>query len=157
MRRAPGFTMLEILISVCILLLILGLAVPSLNGVLADKRLRRSLNEFNDLVHQAQERSVSERRAYLLVWGESDIVLRPEAYSRDEVAKPVAQLVLGRGDALMLTLPSALGKDPPAEWIFWPSGTCEPAKVSFKGGNGAWTANYSPLTVRPELILYAPR
>lgn len=157
MRRAQGFTMLEIMISVCILLVILGLAVPSLNGVLADKRLRRSLNEFNDLVRQAQERSVSEHRAYLLVWGERDVVLRPEAFARDEEPKPTAQLVLDRGDALALAFPSALAKDPPAQWIFWPSGTCEPAKVSFKGGDGAWAANYSPLTARPELISYAPR
>jgi len=157
MRRARGFTLLEIMISVCVLLLILGLAVPSLNGILADKRLRRSLNEFNALVHQAQERSVSEHRAYLLVWGERDVVLRPEAFAPDEEPKPAAQLVLDRGDALTLALPSALATDPPAQWIFWPSGNCEPARVSFKGGNGAWVANYSPLTVRPELISYAPR
>ena len=33
---------------------------------MADHRLRRSLDDFNDLVRQAQERSVSERRPYLL-------------------------------------------------------------------------------------------
>src|ERR1700730_10256337 len=102
MRRTGGFTLLEIMISVCILLLILAMAVPSLNGVVADKRLRRSLNDFNDLVRQAQQRSVAEHRAYLIVWGDRNVVLRPEAFTQDEQPVDVAELSLGRGDSLML-------------------------------------------------------
>ena len=157
MPRARGFTLLEIMISVCILLLILGLAVPSLTGVIADKRLRRSLNEFNDMVRQAQERSVAEHRAYLIVWGDKAAALRPESFAKDEEPKDAAQFALARGEALNLSLPSALRKDPPGEWIFWPSGTCEPAVVQFSGRDGSWTANYSALTARPELTNYAAR
>ena len=100
-------------------IIILGLAVPSLTGVIADKRLRHSLNEFNDMVRQAQERSVAEHRAYLIVWNDKNVVLRPEAFTRDEEAKDVAQIAMTRGEALTLSLPSALTKDPPGEWIFW--------------------------------------
>jgi type II secretion system protein H len=157
MRRARGFTLLEIMISVCILLLILGLAVPSLTGVIADKRLRRSLNEFNDMVRQAQERSVAEHRAYLILWSDKSVALRPESFVKDEEAKDLAQFALARGEALTLSLPSALRKDPPGEWIFWPSGNCEPAIVHFKSANGSWSANYSPLTARGELISYVAR
>ena len=152
-----GFTLIEIVIAVFILLLLLMLAVPSMNGVLADKRLRRSLDAFNDLVHQAQERSVAEHRTYLIVWGDKDIALRPEVFAKGEEVRPTADLALGRGDVLKLTLPAALTKNPPGEWIFWPSGTCEPAVVQFSGRNGSWTANYSALTVRPELTSYAAR
>src|SRR6185295_9144262 len=98
MRRAAGFTLLEMVIAICILLLILALAIPSLNGVIADKRLRRSLNDFNDLVHQAQERSVSEHRPYLLVWGERDVVLRPETFTKEEQEKPAGHFVMARGE-----------------------------------------------------------
>lgn len=157
MRRAPGFTLIEIVIAISIMLIVLALAVPSLNGVIADKRLRRSLNEFNELVHQAQERSVAEHRAYLLVWGERDITVRPEAFTKDEEPKPIAQLVLDRNETATLSLPSALSKDLPGEWIFWPSGNCEPAVVTFKGHNGSWSANYSPLTAHGEVISYATR
>jgi hypothetical protein len=138
-------------------LIIFALSVPSLSGVMADKRLRRSLDGFNDLVRQAQEHSVAEHRAYLLVWGEKEVVLRPEAFMKDEEPKSTAEFPLERGDALTLALPFALANDPPAEWIFWPSGICEPAVVRFKGRNGSWAANYSPLTGGPELIAYAAR
>ena len=63
MQRWLAFTLVEIVLVVFILMLLLLLAVPSLSGLLANNRLRRSLNGFNNLVRQAQERSVAERPA----------------------------------------------------------------------------------------------
>jgi len=149
--------MIEIVLAIFILVLLLLLAVPSLRGVLDDRRLRRSLESFNDLVRQAEERSVAEQRAYLLVWEEKKILLRPEAFRKDEELKPTAELDLRRGELLRLILPAALVKDPPAEWIFWPSGTCEPALIEFKSGFGSWKASYSALSARGELTSYAAK
>jgi type II secretory pathway pseudopilin PulG len=156
-RRFRGFTLIEIVLAVFILMLLLLLAVPSLNGVLADRRLRRSLVDFNKLVHQAQERSVTERRPYLIVWGKGSVLVRPEAFVKGEEVKATAEFQLNRGETLKLSLPAALTKRHPPEWIFWPSGTCEPAIVEFQGAFGSWAANYSPLTTRPELTNYAAR
>lgn len=156
MRRHDGFTLIEIAISVFIMLLLLLLAVPSLNGVLADRRLRRSLDDFNRLVAQAQERSVSEHRPYLIVWGKDKLVLRPEEIGKDEEANATVYK-LHRGDAFKLTLPAALMEDPLAQWMFWSSGNCEPAVVSYKGVDGAWAAKYSPLTARGDLLNYGAK
>jgi type II secretory pathway pseudopilin PulG len=154
---SPAFTLIEMIIAVSILMVVLLMAVPSLNGVLADKRLRRSFDGFNYLVRQAQERSVAERRAYLIVWGDKGVALRPEVVAKKEKPMVTAALPLARGEVLALTLPAALIKKPPGEWIFWPSGICEPAVVQFKGHDGTWTADYSALTARAELVDYAPR
>lgn len=155
MQRARGFTLIEIALAIFILLLLLVLAVPSFSGVIANRRLKQSLDAFNNLVRQAQERSVTERRPYLIVWGKNSVVVRPEVFAEGEEAKPTAEFRLNRGSSLTLSLPVALAAKYPAEWIFWPSGTCEPATVRFKGPAGWWTANYSPLTVRPEITRYA--
>jgi hypothetical protein len=56
-----------------------------------------------------------------------------------------------------LVLPAALTKNPPPAWIFWPTGTCEPAVVQFVGRDGTWTANYSALTAQATLTTYAAR
>jgi type II secretory pathway pseudopilin PulG len=152
-----AFTLIEIVIAVFILMLLLLLAVPSLNGVLANRRLQRSLDGFNNLVRQAQELSVAQRRPYLIVWSKKGIILRPEVFAKDEDPKPAAVFQLDRGDVLKLMLPAALTKNPPPEWIFWPTGTCEPAVVQFKGGSGSWTANYSALTARAQMTNYAAR
>lgn len=148
---------MEIAIAVFIMLLVLMLAVPSMNGLMADRRLRRSLDQMNNLVRSAQEHSVNERRAYLIEWEKEQIVLRAEAFAEGETKAPLSVLKVQRGDAFMLNLPAALTENPPPEWIFWPSGACEPAVVSFKGTNGTWTANYSALTARPEISHYAAR
>ena len=138
-------------------MLLLLLAVPSLSGVIANNRLKQSLNSFNQLVRQAQERSVTERRAYLIAWGKNSVVLRPEVFAKDEEEKATAVFRLPKGSWIKVSLPAALTEKPPAEWIFWPSGTCEPAKVQFRGPAGTWTADYSPLTAQPELTQYATR
>ena len=157
MQRLRAFTLIEIALSIFILLLLLVLAVPSLSGVIADRRLKQSLTSFNQLVRQAQERSVTERRAYLIVWGKSSVVLKPEIFTKDEEEKATAVLRLPKGSWIKVSLPAALTGKPPAEWIFWPSGTCEPARVQFRGPAGTWTADYSPLTAQPELTQYAAR
>ncbi|HZR06792.1 MAG TPA: prepilin-type N-terminal cleavage/methylation domain-containing protein [Candidatus Udaeobacter sp.] len=157
MQRARGFTLIEIALSIFILLLILMLAVPSFSGVIANRRLKQTLDEFNNLVRQAQTRSVTERRPYLIVWGKNNVVARPEAFAEDEEANAKAEFRLTRGSTLKLSLPVALAEKYPAEWIFWPSGTCEPATVRYQGPAGSWTANYLPLTGRPEITNYAVR
>jgi len=156
-QRCRAFTLIEIALSIFILLLILVLAVPSLSGVIANRRLKQSLDGFNQLVRQAQERSVTERRSYLIVWGKNSVVLRPEVFGKDEEEKPTAVFRLARGSWIKISLPAALTDKTPAEWIFWPSGTCEPATVRFGGPAGTWTADYSPLTALPELTQYAAR
>jgi prepilin-type N-terminal cleavage/methylation domain-containing protein len=157
MRRCRAFTLVEIVIAVAIMATLLLLAVPSLTGVIADRRLRASLDGFNALVREAQERSVAEHRAYLLVWTDKNVFLQPEAFAKDDERKAVATFELERGTVLTLSLPAVLAKKPAGEWIFWPTGTCEPAIVRFEGRAGTWTANYSPLTAYGELTNYAAR
>jgi type II secretory pathway pseudopilin PulG len=155
-QRFRAFTLIEIALSIFILMLLLMLAVPSMTGVAASRRLKQSLDGFNDLVRQAHERSVTERRPYIIAWGKNSVLVRPEAFAEEEEAKPTAVFSLGAGTLLKLSLPAALAKHPP-EWIFWPSGNCEPATVQFKGPAGFWTANYSPLTAQAEVTQYAAR
>jgi type II secretion system protein H len=155
--RSRAFTLVEIIIAVAIMTTMLMMAVPSLQGVLADRHLRASLDRFNKLVRAAQERSVSEHRAYLIVWTDKDVYLQPEAFGKDDDRQPVATFEVERGTVLTLTLPAALSSKKPGEWIFWPTGTCEPAIVQFSGSAGTWTASYSALTAHGELTNYVAR
>jgi prepilin-type N-terminal cleavage/methylation domain-containing protein len=157
MRRQHGFTLVETIIAIFILLLLLSLAVPSLNGVLADKRLHRSLDRFNELVRQAHERSLAEHRAYLIVWNDAQISLQPAAFLKTEERQPIDTMPITRHEKWRLELPAALSKKAPAEWIFWESGVCEPARIRFASDDGSWTTEYSPLSGLGEIITYAPR
>src|SRR5436853_7865081 len=123
MQSCRAFTLIEIIIAVAILTVLLLVAVPSLSGVLADRRLRASLDQFNNLVRQAQERSVSEHRPYLIVWGDKDVVVQPEAFMKDEEKTPVAAISVDEGSALTLTHAAALGAKRSGAWYICPTGT----------------------------------
>src|SRR5450755_1422204 len=136
MRRWNGFTLIEMVIAIVILMVILLLAVPSVTGVLADRRLRRSFDDMNRLVRQAQEFSIVERRSYLIVWRDKQFVLRPEGFLKGESRSPIATVNFSKGDSFSLSFPNAIDEEPPSEWIFWPSGNCEPAVVKYRGASG---------------------
>lgn len=172
MIRCRGFTLIEIVLAIFLLVLILGMAVPALEGVFADKKLRRSYDGFNQLVRKAQERAVNDRRPYLLVWHKSSIGLEADRFVREENEEhgeargedqereaeegggTVGEFHLNRGETLTIALPAALVKDPPGKWTFWASGICEPALIEYHGPAGTWIARYHALTARPEIIKY---
>ena len=157
LRRRGAFTLIELAIAVAIVVLLMMLAVPSMNGVLADRRLRKSLDGFNAVVQEAQKRSVTERRPYLIIWAAGKVGLRPEGLLKGETPEPEVKLKLAKNESMKVSFPAALMDDTPPEWIFWPSGNCEPAVVTYQGKDGKWTASYSALTARSETVSYVAK
>lgn len=155
MQKSRAFTLIELVIVLFITLLLIGVAVPSLRGVLADRRLRASLDEFNRLVQTAHERSLAERRSYLVVWDDRAVTVRPESAKDD--GEVVASMRVAGDEHWQVNFPAALKREAPPEWIFWPSGNCEPVRITFSGKEGGWTAEYSPLAFAGNLVAYAPR
>src|SRR5947199_157448 len=97
------------------------------------------------------------RRAYLIVWQDGKIGLRPEGLLRGESPELEMKIKIAKNESFRISFPAALIDDAPAEWIFWPSGNCEPATVSYQGRDGKWTANYSALTARSETVSYVAK
>ena len=157
MSRPRGFTLIEIVIATAIMLIILLLAVPSLTGVLADRRLHHSLDRLTGVVNEARERSVAEHRSYLVVLDGKKVGLRPEVLRKDEKPALFSSQTFGSSDSLKISFPAALTAEQPNEWVFWPTGTCEPAVIQFRGRDGSWTASYTGLSPRPDLTNYAAR
>jgi prepilin-type N-terminal cleavage/methylation domain-containing protein len=114
MQRQNGFTLIEITIAIVILVVALLIAVPSLTGVLADRRLRRSRDDVNRLGVQAQERSISERRAYLIVWRDKQFALRRKNSSR-RGSETGVECEVAKGGLSPLSLPAAIEEEPPSE------------------------------------------
>ena len=150
--RLAAFTLLEVCLAVAIAVLLLTLALPSVSNLLAEQQGKRSFDAFNGLVHQAQQLSITERRTYLIAWVKEGLLLRPEKPANDGEAKGVAHIELAKGESYDIDLTAALVKDPPMEWAFWPTGTCEPATLTYQNGSTSWTARYDPLTARATIL-----
>ncbi len=113
-------------------MLLLLLAVPSLSGVIASRRLKQSLDSFNQLVRQAQEYSVTERRPYLIVWGKNSVLLRPEVFAEGEEEKPTSVFRLPKGNWLTISLPAALTTNTPPNGYSGRQGTANRRSSSLK-------------------------
>lgn len=146
MSRRAGFTLLEICLAVAIGLMLVMLSVPSIRGILQQRRLQRVEGQFDDLVRRAQNRSVNERRTYGLVWTEDALKLVPEDRTDDAPPGELESLPIGKDQEYFIDRTAAMGKNPPPVWTFWRSGSCEPVTVSYRGPEGKWTAVYDPLT-----------
>lgn len=152
MSRSHGFTLLEILLALCIGLLLITIAIPSVSGMLREQKLKQSFEEFDEFVRQAQTRSVTERRTYAMVWDETGIDLRVADTTRDESEPEKTRFSFEEGAEWALDRPAALVKKPVWEWPFWRSGTCEPVVVHYRGSAGTWSVEYSGLTAQGRFI-----
>ena len=164
-RRAAtavaGFTLVEICVSILIVVVILGMAVPSLSGVLSERRLRASYDGLTGLAAEAQRRSVVERKTYLLAWDRDGRVRMfpeelPVKQRRGVSPAPLpngARYALLPGDAEVEGANTAS----PGEWAFFPTGNCEPATVRCEAPAGTWEASFNALTVRGTFRTFAPR
>ncbi len=152
MSRRDGFTLLEICLAVFIGLLLISLVVPSVDGALKDRDLAQSFENFDRFVRKTQLRSVQEMRGYQLVWEEGAIAMVPIQLRLDDDPEAAERFVVAEGSEYILERPAAMMKDPPGEWPFWRSGTCEPVRVSYAGKEGKWTAEYDALTTHGTLV-----
>jgi hypothetical protein len=144
--KRAAFTLFEVCIAIFIGVMIVLAAVPSLSGVLAEQRAKKLFNEFDDLARAASSRAVTERRPYVLDWDDSGVSMRPLAPENGDEAQGMQRVDFGEKLAPDLRLPGALEKNPPRQWTFWPTGTCEPAIIICHVAGAPWTAKYDALT-----------
>jgi len=152
MRSRAGFTLFEIMLSIAIGIVVIGIAVPSVARVFSEQRLKATFESFDEFVRKAQMRAVTERRPFALVWEKGGIAAAPLDPTEEDAAAEPAFYTMGEGEALIIERPAALEKEPPGEWTFFRSGTCEPAIISYEGEAGKWSVSYDGLTVRPTFL-----
>jgi type II secretory pathway pseudopilin PulG len=149
--RRSGFTLLEICLALVIIVTVILLIVPSVSGLFAEQRLKRSYERLDQLVAATTIRSMSEKRSYALVWenhGIRSVPLEGKPGS-DESSQG---LHWSDDEKFELQLPTALGSRSKAQWVFWSNGTCEPAIIAFQGSAGSWAVRYDPLTVHGQFL-----
>jgi hypothetical protein len=139
-----AFTLLEICLVLCIGMILIMMAVPSVVGLLAEQRLHDSYERLEKLARIARTRSMEERKAYHLVWDKGSILMEPVSYLKGE-ANTGQRLAIGKEETFGVERVAALTKNPPAEWTFWPNGTCEPVIISYQGPAGRWRVSYDAM------------
>lgn len=150
-RAAGGFTLLEILVAVAIGLMMVGLAVPSMRGLLAEQRLRGRMAEFEEVVRQAAALAKSSRKEVRIRWLKEGLNVVSENSPVEEV--PSIAFEFQKDEVLELRRVAARQDNPPPEWSFWPNGVREPVEVACRSPRGVWGLRFGPFVPDPDVIL----
>ncbi len=165
-----GFTIIELMVAVMVGLMMLGLAVPSVRGVLEEQRLREKMASFEDVVRRAAAQAVSAKREVRLIWFEDGVraltdwsapkageelgLPQGEAQAEDAGGGESVFYAVGKGEWLSLVRVAAREERPLSEWSFWPSGIREPVEVYYEGPLGKWALRFSALVPDPETVYF---
>ena len=152
MPRDRGFTLLEMVLVLFILLVVAGIALPATAGLAAQERLKSQAKTLQDYAATARRLAVTEGRPYEIVLKEGSVLL-----------ESVPAGGAGKGTVVdSMKLPAGVrytvrhwGRDrfsaPEGEsWVFRPDGICEPLRIHFQNGDGWIEYSINPLTAAPR-------
>ncbi len=164
-RRA--FTLVELVISIFIVMLVLGLAALSTRSLSNERTLRSVTAELKDFAKQARAQALLERRAFQIEFQPAFFRIQAmQAVSDEDFA--MQNLFLIEGEAARAqelkrhAIPEGIGIQlrawnsdiwMPAKgqaWVFEQSGICEPIGVRVSSEAGYIEMQFNPLTANVD-------
>lgn len=156
---SSGFTLLEMIIALFILMLVLGMAVVATRNVFADEDIRQANRKLQTFAKTARRQACLEGRPW-------EIVFKPGLWS----LKPVAPSVATEHSDLSAAEPKTVEYQVPttmrwkikvwgsktwetpkeASWIFTPSGLCAPNRFRLERGTSWMELSFNALTANVQ-------
>ena len=138
-RSERGFTLLELIVTMLILMLVIGLSVPVVGRSSDAVRSRAEVAGFSAVLRHARERAVSSRLSHTVVIDPANRVMMVQAGPDGEVkeTRPLPE---------RLTVEAT---PPPALTVrFEPQGTSSGAEYKVKAGDIVYRVTVDPITGR---------
>ena len=177
--RQRGFTLIEIMLTFCILILIIGIGALSLSSQSSKKKITEPALELTSLARQGMQMAITNRRPFVLAINENSVSL--QNFSRksnsfgsfsfnddiDEGSDKIQSFELPKGMRFMVRgwedkyfrIPGEVRDDGEETyfWVFESSGICEPIGVKLisevEGYEGMITMDFNPLTAQTQETL----
>lgn len=130
--RSGAFTLIEIIIAMTIIAVIAAVAVPTLQGLNEEEKLREPLVTLADMVREVRQRAIREHRQYEIVFERDGVHAVPgnrDFPKRDEFLKYLEEL-----------------RSPPEITEF---DRQEPEKITVDHNEAAQPQGVKPLTAKP--------
>jgi type II secretory pathway pseudopilin PulG len=172
--RERAFTLIEIMLVFCLLILIIGIGALSMGAQSSKKKVVEPAIEFKSLARRGMTMAITNRRPYVLAIGENSVALQnanvrsnsfgsfSDDFSDDskaiqEFKLPEGMRFLVRGwEDKFFRVPEEVRDDGEETyfWVFESSGICEPIGVKLiseiEGLEGMVTMNFNPLTAQTQ-------
>ncbi|HUF62806.1 MAG TPA: type II secretion system protein [Verrucomicrobiales bacterium] len=173
--RSAGFTLIEIVVTLFIVLIILGTAVFSIDTVMKESRLQKESTAIKLAARKSLRTALAERRSFTITFRPTYFTVAPTYPDRvpeevlaaqrrrgsrgrqvEEVLPPGGVrhdfeegmvLQVRRWGEMNWRLPGELGD----RWVFEPSGICEPISVRLNHETSYVELTFNPLTAAVAL------
>ena len=148
-----GFTLIEILFALFIVSLILAIALPKAGNLLLQEQIRGTARKLELFAKTARTQALKEQRAYHLFFEKNSLVMEP--FTQNEKNEK-------GGTRTSYRLPgSVVGQTRSWEeekwekmetlnWIFQPTGICEPLRFRFSKEKAWLETEFNPLTASAQ-------
>lgn len=93
--RPDAFTLIEIVVAIAIVAVIAAVAIPTLSGINRDEQTRAPMKTLAEVVQEARQRAMRERKAYQIVFEREGIHASPQMFpyeKRDEFLKYLEEM-----------------------------------------------------------------
>ena len=172
--RERAFTLIEIMLVFCLLILIIGIGALSMGAQSSKKKVVEPAIELKSLARRGMTMAITNRRPYVLAIGENSAALQnfsvrsnsfgsfsddfsddSQAIQEFELPEGMCFLVRGWEDKFF-RVPEEVRDDGEETyfWVFESSGICEPIGVKLisevEGLEGMVTMNFNPLTAQTQ-------
>jgi type II secretory pathway pseudopilin PulG len=172
--RERAFTLIEIMLVFCLLILIIGIGALSMGAQSSKKKVVEPAIEFKSLARRGMTMAITNRRPYVLAIGENSVALQNAnvrsnsfgSFSDDfsDESKPIQKFELPEGMRFLVRgwedkffrVPEEVRDDGEETyfWVFESSGICEPIGVKLisevQGLEGMVTMSFNPLTAQTQ-------
>jgi len=178
-RRARAFTLLEIMVSLVLITLIIGIGVLSIDSLNDEKKLRAPAGKLRDMAREAMRRAVTQQRSYSIFINQNLFMLREthvrqedidkfyaqqneqlsqqkSLFEDDDVTRPTQRILeryeVDEGTSIQMRrwIEEEFSEPKGQEWVFSPSGICEPVTIRFSNEKGYIEMDFNPLTAKVQ-------
>ncbi len=166
LAKTGGFTLLEVAISLCLIVLMIGMAVSFTPGVLSEMRLREPARQLKLFAKTARRLALIEKKAYEIKFTEKGFSISPfspkDGQQQADKSEDAESEEVEESEDSNYELSSRVTcqvqpwgeedwQDPQDQhWIFQTSGLCQPFSVRFNENDSWIELSFSPLTAAAD-------
>ncbi|MBX7158303.1 MAG: prepilin-type N-terminal cleavage/methylation domain-containing protein [Verrucomicrobiae bacterium] len=153
-KNSQGFTLIEILVVLFLASLIFAAVLPTASNLLLQEQVRGTARKISLFAKTARTQALTEQQPYHIIFAKNTFTISPltppkkgdphqgitESY---QLSKEILCQIRSWEEVKW-------SKTEKFEWIFQPTGLCEPIRIRFSKDNAWYEMEFNPLTANTQ-------
>lgn len=157
LRNSRGFTLIEILVVLFLASLIFAAVLPTAGNLLIQEQVRGAARKVSLFAKTARTQALAEQQPYHIIFEKNTFMVSPIAppkKTEKEEAKPGFTESYRLPKDVLCQIRSweeeKWSKAENLDWVFQPTGLCEPLRIRLSKDNAWFEMEFNPLTANTQ-------